>query len=167
MAMSNRFLASLGMVMVNFQALEIFAEFFIWGLISDDQTLGKIITATRVSFEAKLDLLTHLFNHRTSDTVLREELQEIVTSASEASKTRNSLMHSVYLTSDLDEEEDVITRFKITARRNQGLVHQTEDVGLPNIHVSSSQIEGVAKKLIGFMNKCSEKGILSIPTKLV
>jgi hypothetical protein len=73
MPLGRDFLAELGLLSANFQALEKILEFFIWGLLGQDTEVGQTITA-QLNFRRICALLSNLFRLRTQDCDMIERL---------------------------------------------------------------------------------------------
>jgi len=66
MSISAEHYKAIGRVSVSFSEVEVWVSGFIWQLISQEWSVGQIITA-EMSFKDKLNLLYSLFIYRVSD----------------------------------------------------------------------------------------------------
>jgi hypothetical protein len=152
----DKFLASLGVITVNFQCLEKYMEFFIWALIGDDQEIGQIVTS-QISFNGLCDLLSSLFRYRAENSELVKELDDLIKRANEVVGERNKFIHSSWF----GDFESSIVRVKITARGKTGLKHQYENIGPDDLLSLGRSIKLVWEALMEFIKKSEDAGIIS------
>ena len=131
-----------------FSDVETWTGAFIWQLIGPEQLVGQMVTAG-MSFSRQLDLLTSLFRYRFSDASLRKSLESLVKRISELEEKRNRVLHSSWLLQSSDPSE--ATRFKITAKRKKGLVHDREVVKPEELDAIAKGFEQVLSELSTFM----------------
>lgn len=152
-------LKAIGQITLNFSMLQWSISYFIWLLIGNNevsveqQTLGETITA-QLSFQRLLDLLSSLFRHRTTNPEVIEELDALLTRASQARDKRNLVIHSYWVAASSVE---TIIRCKTTAKQRQGLKHQSEQMGAEDLNDIADFIEEVAYDIQRFAIRMYER----------
>ena len=161
MALNRDLLAALGLIAYNFQNFEKQIEFLAWCLIGGDQAIGQIVTS-QIPFARLCDLLGSLFRYRTNDAELIAELDDLLAKAANIEQDKNIIMHSAWAVAN--GPKAVVTRFKITARRDKGIKHQFQSMEASDLSKIASSVRKAANEFSAFMKKAKDKGIINFPS---
>jgi hypothetical protein len=157
------YLIGLGKLVANFQSVEIAIALIVWGLIAEEQQVGRIITS-QLSFSKLLDVGSSLLRYRVGDDhEVVAELEGLLRRASEVEQKRNRLTHSAWAVGDDGEE---VVRLKWTARRGQGLRQQEGSVAVDELKDAVSQMRDLVGDLVRFATRLGEAGVAAIPMDL-
>lgn len=122
--------AALGLISMNFQALESALSLSISTLLGAERDTGRILTS-ELSFKQLLNVLVALTRNRVSSNMWQgsqdvvKQLEELASACFRMEELRNQYMHSVWIAAHLKASEGV--RRKVTAKR-AGLKEHVEVV---------------------------------------
>ena len=156
---------ALGVMLINFQAIEFYLTGLAWGLVGEDHALGKILTS-HVRFNQLVEVCFHLVSYRTSsDQILVEEFRGLAKRASDLSKLRNRYVHSKWL----DPEDGVgeTISFTISLSRAEGIVESHKDVNHREVAEVANQMWALSNDLGQFIVKLAALKICKIPVEIV
>jgi len=139
-------LKAMGLITVNFSLLENTIAFIIWLLLGLDQQTGQIITS-ELSFRRLLELFSSLCRNKKNDKVTLEKLKTLLKRIEHAEQERNKIIHSMWTAGN---DEETITRFKITAKIRNGLMHQYEQLKVEHLNKIADEIAEVAAAVHDF-----------------
>jgi hypothetical protein len=120
---------------------------FVWGMINTDQMLGQMITA-ELSFRNLVGLLSSIYKHRINDEERITELERLLNRALYAEEQRNIIAHSSW---GVGDKAETITRFKTTAKKARGLIHQFEQMTVEDLDKIADLVGDVAVEIQLFM----------------
>src|SRR6266487_3679812 len=143
-SISAKFLQEIGRITVNFAFLEAAVSFFISGLISDDQTVGQIVTA-ELSFKNRIALLSSVVRHTSKDSEIVRRLDALLMRALHVEEKRNKVTHSVWGSC---KTPDTITRVKFTAKVKKGLKSQFEAITVAELSTISKEISDLSGEIL-------------------
>jgi len=143
---SDEHLRALGKITTNFAMLEEVVSVCIWGLIGEEQRLGRVIT-TELSFSRKVDLLSSLYRYRINSAEKLSELNELLNQLALAEEKRNSITHSHW---GAGSTKQTITRIKATAKRGAGLKFQFEKMNVDDLNEIADFIAKLAYTVLKF-----------------
>jgi hypothetical protein len=135
---------AIGRICMAFQQLEELVSCLIGRLTSDDNQLGRIITA-QLSFRNKVALLCSLYLYRAAVPEPPEAFKTLLARLRRAEERRNTMLHSYWVKSPVC---GMLIRFKYTAKSAKGFAHHVEDLEPANIEAIAEETELVAEDLI-------------------
>jgi hypothetical protein len=156
--MTDEHLKNLGRVAANFQALELRIAFWTWGLIGEDQAVGRMVTA-QLPFGKLCVLADSLFEHRAKDHPSRSRFAGVIWQSLKAEEQRNQLFHSAWLSAP---ESGEISRLKSSLKLDRGLVTTSPAVTADEI----GRLADAIRALVGELDQMTKEvpGIATWPT---
>ena len=148
MAISDEHSLAIGRISVAFAELESWVSSFVWALIGPEQHVGQMVTA-EMSFSRKLDLLSSLFKFRSKNQQELDDLKSLIIRISELEQKRNTVLHSLWLRQSDNPLE--VTRFKITAKRKNGLSHSKDLIEPKQLEVIVEDLQKALSEFSTFM----------------
>jgi len=147
-AIPKELLAPLGKILANFAVLESVLDFQIGVLTvggqDGKQRVGQIITA-ELSFQAKVGLLSSLYQHELPNKTPFEDLKKIRKKLRIANEKRNSLVHSTWSAEG--------NRIAITAKEKHGIKFEFEKMSAKQIEDMADFISEVANEVMRIFRK--------------
>jgi hypothetical protein len=140
---------SIGRLSMAFQELEELVSCLIAQLVSDDVTVGAIVTA-ELSFRNKLGLLGSIYLYRAGMSKTPEPFKTLLGRVHRAEERRNTILHSTWIKSPVC---GMLTRHKYSAKAGKGFVHHTEDFEPEQIEAIVIETRKIADDLITHFDK--------------
>ncbi len=156
MAVTEAHLRALGRVTVNFSTLEFTLVALVAGLSAPDNLGVGQILGPQLSFARLVTAVDALFRLRRPGSPDIGRLAALLARASAAEERRNVVVHSAYLVAD-GTPADIVTRFKLRAKRDKGLSHDAQDTTPADIEQVASELHTVSTDLARFIG---ETGLL-------
>lgn len=149
--LDDEFLVELGRVTETFSALEHSLKLLAGAMVSEDDELGRIITA-QLPFRALLDLVGSLalyrFEHNPLEvegTPLLEHIVRVLRDAEAVEQRRNDIIHSAWM---LGMFTDTAIRVKHTARKKKGLAMAHEHMAPRDMRVIAADASACGADVI-------------------
>lgn len=157
--MIDEYLRAIGRITVNFSYLEHVVAFGIISLVSPDQGIGQIITAS-MSFQQKTATLDALYRYKLTSASVKEPsraeaMKTLMDRANHGSDERNTFMHSAWTTQE--DAPEIVGRLKITAKIGKGLTHHAPQVSVEQLNGLADELATVGKEIIAFLVPLQDK----------
>lgn len=146
MAISDEHLKALGRIAVNFQALEQFIALLVGRMISDDQTVGRMVT-TLLPFGKLCDLAGALQRHRRGNSSEQEEFMALLSMSRELEQERNAYFHSAW---GNDSQSGDVVRIKSNVRSRKGMHHDMVDTDAAKLNDLADRMASTAKRILSY-----------------
>ena len=162
----DQYLVAMGEVTVNFQSLEAITRMFAVGLICPDQKVGLIVTSQQ-SFQRLCQLLEALFRYRTTSDERLSRLAALLKRAAAAEERRNAFVHSIWLTSEPDQEgRETVARVKISTKPKHGLKVDFEAIQPHDLKALAAELRELALGLTELYAASRDAAEASLPLEL-
>jgi hypothetical protein len=158
----DEFLREIGHIAVSFSLLEEILRFLVIALVDEPQRIGVIITS-ELSFKNLKSLAFALAKEKLSDGSELNRLRELIKEITALEEERNRIMHSGWGTDD--DNQEVITRSKDTAKEKHGLRFVFEDYTVQKLRQVGDSMLALAGKLEAFQDALIETGKVDDPYK--
>lgn len=120
----------IGQISINFASIEKVVVGFVSKLITEDVNIGAIVTS-EMSFQNLLKAFDSLIRYKFTNPETLEKWDGIRKDLNTCEQDRNVCLHSSYL---LNPQMTGYFRMKITAKQNQGLKVNQEDIDEEKLH---------------------------------
>jgi hypothetical protein len=147
-------LKNIGDITVSFALLESSVKTLASSLLGAGQRLGQIVTA-ELSFKAIRSLTVSLYLQRNGEDEQLGQLRDLIKRAAAAEEKRNKIIHSLWAAGN---DEDSITRMKITAKDRHGICFQFENVSVSQLLEFVGEIQMLAQDFQDFWISLSHSG---------